>query len=114
MMTPRATIARVTGLYLGADFFRFWLATTAALFGSSFGLIVIPLLASIVLRASAAQIGLIGFLELAPYLAFGLLVGGLVDRVPRRRLMIASHVLRDRKSTRLNSSHPSISYAVFC
>src|SRR5690348_10418867 len=23
-------------------------------------------------------------------------------------------VLRDRKSTRLNSSHPSISYAVFC
>src|SRR6266487_3620131 len=24
------------------------------------------------------------------------------------------HRLRDRKSTRLNSSHPSISYAVFC
>src|SRR5690348_18223753 len=24
------------------------------------------------------------------------------------------HDLRDRKSTRLNSSHPSISYAVFC
>src|SRR5690348_17680826 len=24
------------------------------------------------------------------------------------------HVSRDRKSTRLNSSHPSISYAVFC
>src|SRR5690348_17971330 len=28
---------------------------------------------------------------------------------PRRR-----HGLLDRKSTRLNSSHPSISYAVFC
>src|SRR5690348_17657049 len=25
-----------------------------------------------------------------------------------------SYLLRDRKSTRLNSSHPSISYAVFC
>src|SRR5690348_17983210 len=25
-----------------------------------------------------------------------------------------SQYLRDRKSTRLNSSHPSISYAVFC
>src|SRR5690348_18214338 len=25
-----------------------------------------------------------------------------------------TRVLRDRKSTRLNSSHPSISYAVFC
>src|SRR5690348_17781512 len=26
----------------------------------------------------------------------------------------ASDVITDRKSTRLNSSHPSISYAVFC
>src|SRR5699024_12389539 len=26
----------------------------------------------------------------------------------------AEHLLRDRKSTRLNSSHVSISYAVFC
>src|SRR4051794_41400094 len=35
--------------------------------------------------------------------------GGRVDhRVDQRRLA------RDRKSTRLNSSHPSISYAVFC
>src|SRR5689334_24464750 len=30
------------------------------------------------------------------------------ERVP------AKHPLRDRKSTRLNSSHSSISYAVFC
>src|SRR3712207_4819603 len=30
---------------------------------------------------------------------------------PRRR---RTHVLRDRKSTRLNSSHANISYAVFC
>src|SRR6266581_1388619 len=28
--------------------------------------------------------------------------------------MIASRFTPDRKSTRLNSSHPSISYAVFC
>src|SRR5690348_17697420 len=33
-------------------------------------------------------------------------------RAERRRLWVIS--LRDRKSTRLNSSHPSISYAVFC
>src|SRR5690348_18211156 len=29
-------------------------------------------------------------------------------------LLEGAHILRDRKSTRLNSSHPSISYAVFC
>src|SRR5207249_9066887 len=29
-------------------------------------------------------------------------------------LRVHNHLLRDRKSTRLNSSHVSISYAVFC
>src|SRR3712207_7422314 len=35
--------------------------------------------------------------------------GGLLEQVGRRQ---AEH--RDRKSTRLNSSHANISYAVFC
>src|SRR3712207_7235241 len=29
-------------------------------------------------------------------------------------VVVAAHVLQDRKSTRLNSSHANISYAVFC
>src|SRR6266487_2720194 len=37
-------------------------------------------------------------------------VGKLADRLVGPRV----HALVDRKSTRLNSSHPSISYAVFC
>src|SRR5690348_18041587 len=37
-------------------------------------------------------------------------VGALIGNVVRRK----QPVFRDRKSTRLNSSHPSISYAVFC
>src|SRR3712207_8455384 len=32
----------------------------------------------------------------------------------RFRTHILSHLLEDRKSTRLNSSHANISYAVFC
>src|SRR6266581_8480729 len=40
-------------------------------------------------------------------------VGSGVDTVKRGdRVFVSHHV--DRKSTRLNSSHPSISYAVFC
>src|SRR5713226_8128086 len=35
-------------------------------------------------------------------------------RVPRPLLRPTLPLKRDRKSTRLNSSHPSISYAVFC
>src|SRR5690348_18003043 len=39
---------------------------------------------------------------------------GLVDALPQRGFRVADLGLEDRKSTRLNSSHPSISYAVFC
>src|SRR5438309_8351290 len=37
----------------------------------------------------------------------GVVVGAATDQ-------IGAHLQRDRKSTRLNSSHSSISYAVFC
>src|SRR2546430_12664150 len=44
--------------------------------------------------------------------------GEMVGRVPRRRkqsdMIVDLVVAGDRKSTRLNSSHSQISYAVFC
>src|SRR3712207_8088038 len=36
------------------------------------------------------------------------------DADPRRRSLLHADALADRKSTRLNSSHANISYAVFC
>src|SRR6266487_4785455 len=36
------------------------------------------------------------------------------SRVPQFVALFVGRFTRDRKSTRLNSSHPSISYAVFC
>src|SRR3712207_7953619 len=36
------------------------------------------------------------------------------DYILRRSDQVADHTARDRKSTRLNSSHANISYAVFC
>src|SRR5690242_20935492 len=44
----------------------------------------------------------------------GRLAVELVGHVPGDGLALAWHVAEDRKSTRLNSSHMSISYAVFC
>src|SRR5690348_17595314 len=41
-------------------------------------------------------------------------VGRVLELAPRHLLEHLHRRLRDRKSTRLNSSHPSISYAVFC
>src|SRR2546430_8898568 len=53
---------------------------------------------------------------LFPYTTLFRSVGaGLQDPAgPVRLLAAAAHLCRDRKSTRLNSSHSQISYAVFC
>src|SRR5690348_18217405 len=78
-----------------------------------------PLLRNILGGLSATAAGLLiatGIRLLLPHrrrpaaLGFAVLAFGLVTfgKLP---LLI---VLLDRKSTRLNSSHPSISYAVFC
>src|SRR3712207_7924383 len=40
--------------------------------------------------------------------------GRLVDVLGGERCEVADHAEQDRKSTRLNSSHANISYAVFC
>src|SRR3712207_8507963 len=40
--------------------------------------------------------------------------GGAAREPPAVLLRVHAHTLRDRKSTRLNSSHANISYAVFC
>src|SRR5690348_17748160 len=45
---------------------------------------------------------------------FVMLLGLLMERVIIRHFYQRPHEDQDRKSTRLNSSHPSISYAVFC
>src|SRR3712207_7087137 len=42
----------------------------------------------------------------------GVLLDGAVEEAPRRQQ--AARMQVDRKSTRLNSSHANISYAVFC
>src|SRR5690348_18057216 len=46
-----------------------------------------------------------------PFLPAVRLKGGIIGAVDLDR---CERPARDRKSTRLNSSHPSISYAVFC
>src|SRR5690348_17792391 len=45
----------------------------------------------------------------------GVVVGDLANPIYSELVkLLERHALGDRKSTRLNSSHPSISYAVFC
>src|SRR5436309_14712762 len=53
-------------------------------------------------------------LHLASLLRIDVVAESAVAASPAERLAAAEEALRDRKSTRLNSSHVKISYAVFC
>src|SRR5215212_7658569 len=78
---------------LGGDFWRFWVGQTISNLGSSFTLFALPLLV-FKLTGSPLNLGLIMTFEFLPYLLFGLVLGAWVDRVDRRRLMIAADICR--------------------
>src|SRR3712207_7915766 len=70
-------------------------------------------------RSSRLQLFVVGFELLVGRLQLfvgrlELLVGRLQLLVGEHHLLVGNLELLDRKSTRLNSSHANISYAVFC
>ena len=90
-MTPEATGRR--GWLLSGDFGRFWLGQTISNLGSSFTFFALPLLV-FNLTGSPINLGITTAAEFVPYLLFGLLIGAWVDRVDRKRLMIATDLAR--------------------
>lgn len=62
--------------------------------GSQVTFMALPLIAVLNLRATPGAMGVLGALDNLPYLLLGLWIGGVVDRHARRRLMIASDLLR--------------------
>jgi len=78
---------------LSGDFGRFWLGQTISNLGSSFTFFALPLLV-FKLTGSPLNLGLATAMEFVPYLLFGLVIGAWVDRVDRKRLMIATDLGR--------------------
>lgn len=74
-------------------FAKLWTGQMVSALGTSVSLVALPLLAIILLDASAAQVGLLATLALAvnPVVLF---VGALVDRGDSKRIMVASDLLR--------------------
>jgi MFS family permease len=73
---------------LSGDFWKFWTGQTISNLGSSFTLFALPLLV-FELTGSAVSLALTTAAYFVPYLLFGLVIGAYVDRVDRKRLMIA-------------------------
>jgi MFS family permease len=82
-------------LRVNRPFRDFWTGQTISLFGDQIALLAIPLLAVITLDASAAQMGFLAAIELAPSLLFAVHLGAWVDRRrSRRKLLIAADLGR--------------------
>jgi len=78
---------------LSADFWKFWVGQTISNLGSSVTLFALPLLV-FKLTGSALNLGISTATTFLPYLLFGLIIGAWVDRVNRKRLMIAADIGR--------------------
>ncbi|HEU0114772.1 MAG TPA: MFS transporter [Thermomicrobiales bacterium] len=75
------------------DFGKFFVGQTISNLGNSVTFFAVPILVYS-LTGSALDLGLASAVQLLPYLLFGLVIGAWVDRVDRRRLMIAADLAR--------------------
>lgn len=77
-----------------ADFRRLWLAQTISQIGSQISYLALPLTAAVTLGATPAEMGLLTAMGSMPALVVGLLAGAVVDRRPRRPILISSDLAR--------------------
>jgi MFS family permease len=81
-------------LLRNGDFVRLWTGETISQLGTQITVLAIPLVAIEVLHATTLQVGLLSAAEFAPFLVVGLIAGALVDRMRRRRVLIAGDLGR--------------------
>ncbi|MFD5792119.1 MFS transporter [Streptomyces diastatochromogenes] len=83
-----------SGLWRQRDFLLLWSGQTVSEMGSAVTQIALPLFAVVVLRASTFQVGLLTAATSAAFAVIALPAGALVDRRPKRSVMIVCDVLR--------------------
>ena len=82
------------GLLRQPDYRWLWIAQTVSNAGSGVSTIAIPLTAVLVLGATPTDMGLLGAAGTLPALLLSLFVGVLVDRLPRRPLLVGADLGR--------------------
>lgn len=88
------TTTSATGLSRNRNFSKFWFGETVSLFGVRVTFLALPLTAVLVLGADAEQLGTLWFFFFLPYLVVALPFGLLIDRRPKRPLMITANLVR--------------------
>jgi len=75
-------------LWRHRDFLKLWTAETISQLGTQVTLLGLPLIAILLLKANAFEVGLLGTVEFLPFILFGLPAGAWVDRLRRRPILI--------------------------
>ena len=76
------------------DFLQLWSAETISQLGSQVSLLALPLVAISVLHATTFQVGALTAVEFSPFVLFGLPAGAIVDRLPRRPVLVCADIGR--------------------
>ena len=75
-------------------FLRLWTAETISHFGSSVTGLALPFVAITLLHATPLQVAILNLADFLPFLLIGLIAGVLVDRFPRRAILIGGDLGR--------------------
>ncbi|GLI26066.1 MFS transporter [Agromyces rhizosphaerae] len=94
--TDRAAEPSKSGPSLWRDraFLQLWAAQTVSQFGAQLATVAVPVLAIVVLGASEFEVGLLNAATTAAFLVVGLPAGAWIDRMRKRRVMIAADLVR--------------------
>lgn len=76
------------------SFLLFWRANAVSAFGTHVTLLALQTLVVLTLHGSAAQVGWLNSARWLPYLVVGVVVGALVDRHPRRPILIITDLVQ--------------------
>ncbi|AQZ66159.1 hypothetical protein BKM31_36100 [[Actinomadura] parvosata subsp. kistnae] len=83
-----------TGVLRNPDFLRFLSSHVANELGANISRVALPLVAVLVLHAGPAEVGVLSSLQTAAFLVIGLPTGVWVDRMRKRRVMMASDLVK--------------------
>lgn len=89
-----AAVPRRPSLWRHPDFMKLWSAQTISLLGDEMTGLAVPLIAILLLHASAFEMGVLGTLLFLPFILLTLPAGAWVDRMRRRPILIAADLGR--------------------
>lgn len=76
------------------QFARLWLASTISQVGTQVTVLVVPLIALKLLKASTFQVSVLGVAEYLPFILIGLQAGAILDRSERKPIMLLCDLVR--------------------